>query len=874
MKLAAKILKVSAIIIISVLTVLFLVSLLMQNKVAGLVLKSLNNNFSTKIETGSYRLSLIKKFPKATVELKNVLVHSSHDFDRSGFAGVNTDTLLTAKSASLDFKMADMLRRAYTFTKITVRSGSLRLFTDTAGRYNYNVTKDEDETTGPGSTLNLNRINLSDVAFVYNDLRVNLILKGVFKDGRIKSRIRGSNIDFDGNSNVIFSLFRLDNIEIKQNIPASLEVGLNQNEKGIFFRKSTMQIENWDIILTGFIASDNYLDLKVSADNIDISKISHFLPEKFRKAVSGYRPEGNLKFDWITKGKPTRTHDPHYDIKWALKNAHVDYSKSNLKIERFSLDGSYTNGSKNSPETSLFAISNFTTRLGSADYNGSFSVTDFSNPKADLVFKGKLLPAELKEFLNLENVSNAGGSIDLNLSFSGRPGKKDSYNFADVFSLNSRSVAVFKSVGLSLDDKNIQISDADGRFLMNENTTTDKFRIILNKHKIVLSGNFVNFPGWLAGCKVTLSGSANVSATCIKPEFFMKEPAAKDEKGKDAVARAPVTLPDDVSLEVNFSFDTLLYKKFSARDITGILSLRPKLMNFRTISLNSQKGHVSGNGLVVQNPDKSFVGRGSFAVAGVDVNEAFTSFHNFGQGFLKAENLAGSLTGNITLILPVDSLLNPNVRAVTAEGKYILTNGALINFEPVKALSKFIELSELENIKFDKLENEFFIRNNIFYIPQMEIKSSAADLSVNGKHSFDNDYEYHVKMLLSEILTNKARKNRTLSDEFGEVEDDGLGRTSVFLKIIGKGEDVKASYDIKASGNQLKESLKKEKQTLKTIINEEYGLYKKDPEQVKKESASKPRFRIKWEGSDTAEIETQPPVKRKEGFLKKLFKNI
>ena len=94
--------------------------------------------------------------------------------------------------------------------------------------------------------------------------------------------------------------------------------------------------------------------------------------------------------------------------------------------------------------------------------------------------------------------------------------------------------------------------------------------------------------------------------------------------------------------------------------------------------------------------------------------------------------------------------LNPVIKSITAEGKYVLTNGALINFEPIKELSSFIEISELENINFEKLENDFFIRNNFLYIPQMDVKSSAADLSVNGKHSFDNNYEYHVKILLSE----------------------------------------------------------------------------------------------------------------------------
>lgn len=871
MKLVAKILKIISILFVSILILLFSVSLIMQNKVAGLLLKTLNNNFSTKIETGSYRLSLIKKFPRASVELKNVVVYSSPNFDRSGFKGINTDTLLTAKSASIDFKTMDMLKGAYTFTTISVRSGNLNLFTDTSGHYNYDVSKSKDGAGAENVKLNFNRINISDVRFAYNDLRAYLVIKGIFENGRIKSKISGDNIDFDGNSKVMFKLFQLGSFSIRQSIPADLEVGLNQNNKGIFFRKSTMSIENWDFILTGFIAADNYQDLYVTAQNIDISKITNLLPEKYRKIASDFHPSGNLMFDWKIKGKPTRGSDPHYDVTWSLKDARIDNKRSKLKIDRFSFDGSYTNGTKNRSETSSLTVNNFTTRLGSADYKGSFSVLNFSYPKVELIFKGKLIPAELKEFLNLKNVTRADGSIDFDLKFSGFPGKKVSYKFTDVFDLNSQSEVVFNSVGLTLDNKHIDIRDATGRFLVRENTITDNFMFTINKQKMTISGKFINFPGWLTGNPVNLTGTAVFSASSLQPELFMNTSAETEARGEIVPEQAHIRLPDNVILEVNFYIDTLIYKTFNARKIDGTLSIKPKMMNFRSINLNSQKGRISGNGLVVQNRDKSFIGRGSFALTGVDVKEAFTTFHNFGQGFLKAENIAGSLSGSISLILPADSLLNPDIKSVAAEGKYVLTNGSLINFDPVKALSSFIELSELENIKFDKLENDFFIRRNVFYVPQMDIKSSAVDLSVNGKHSFDNDYQYHVKMLLSEILSNKARKNRTFSDEFGEVEDDGLGRTSVFLKIDGIGEEVKVSYDMKAAGNQIKEDVKKEKETLKTIFNEEYGLYKSDSGPEKKPSSRK-RFRITWEGSDTTAIETEPPVERKEGIIKKIFK--
>lgn len=136
----------------------------------------------------------------------------------------------------------------------------------------------------------------------------------------------------------------------------------------------------------------------------------------------------------------------------------------------------------------------------------------------------------------------------------------------------------------------------------------------------------------------------------------------------------------------------------------------------------------------------------------------------------------------------------------------------------------------------------------------MEVRSSAADLSVNGKHSFDNDYEYHVKILLSEILSRKRIKNRSNITEFGVVEDDGLGRTSLLLKIVGKGDVAKVGYDVKAAGTVLKDNFKKEKQSLRTILNEEYGLYSKDSTMKPKPEEKKPRFKIKWDDEDSDKV--------------------
>jgi len=381
--------------------------------------------------------------------------------------------------------------------------------------------------------------------------------------------------------------------------------------------------------------------------------------------------------------------------------------------------------------------------------------------------------------------------------------------------------------------------------LMMSNTIMAKdLKLLYKGQRISVDGEFSNLLPWLEGRPVKLIAAADISFNRLIPEAFLSNTSATVSPGTKKTA---FILPDDLVLDINFKIDSLHYKTFSSSGISGTLNYKPKLLTFKSFTMKALKGTISGNGFILQNYNKSVLSKGIFNVTNTDVKMAFTSFQNFGQNFLVAENIAGTLSGSFSLLLPLDSLLNPQITSLTAEGKYVLVNGALVNFDPVKELSSFIELSELENIHFEKMENDFFIRNNYVYVPQMEVRSSAVDLSVNGKHSFDNDYEYHVKVLLSEILSRQRKKNKSNVTEFGEIQDDGLGRTSMLLKIMYKGEDVKVSYDMKAAASEVKNNLNSEKKTLKTILNQEYGWFKDDTASMEKPAQKKPRYKVTWD---------------------------
>jgi hypothetical protein len=852
------VLKIFSIAIIALSVILFSASLLLQDKVAEIVIKTLNKNISTKLDVGSFRLSFLRRFPKASLELKNVLVHSSFEFSPSTFGGINTDTLLYARNVSVEFKFTDIILSNYNIEAIGVRDGKINIFTDKSGQINYKISQKENNPGDEAFNINLERITINNISAYYNHQGTKLIIEGLLKNGKLKSRISGENIDFTTRTEMDLTGIQLKNTKISRTIASELYLTLRSSKDGIYFKEGTMAIDDYDFGLKGSVSSNDMLDLDITGNNINISKIRNYFPEKYYDLASDYDPSGVLNVNCKIKGILNNSTNPHIEINWRLNDGNIKSGKSKLIVKDLAFDGQFSNGSKNKNATSSVLINDFKANLGSSEYSGSLKLSRLDQPHTELILKGRVFPAEIKGFFDLKEISTAEGSVDMDLNIVTDFWPKDKITVNDIIDNKSDVKFIFNSFALGWQHDSILFSEVNGNMSVSDYVQTSNLRFLYLGQEIEVDGKFRNLPEWLAGRPVQLIANASISFNKLNPEVFEVR-----NSESDAVRKTAFNLPEDIIFDINLKINSFTYKSFSASDIAAKLAYKPRLLTIKSLDMSSLSGLISGNGYIAQNVNKSIIAKGIFDVNEIDVNKTFTTFNNFGQSFLKSENIKGSLSGSISLLLPMDSLLKPQIKTLTSEGKYILTKGSLIDFDPIKQLSSFIELSELENIIFDKLENDFFIRNNFLYIPQMDVRSSAADLSINGKHNFDNNYEYHVKILLSEILSKKRKKGKSSNTEFGAIEDDGLGRTSLLLKIEGKGEEVKVGYDMKAAGNEIKNDIKTERKTLKTILNQEYGWFKSDTSVNRKPAAKKSRFRISWDETDSSKTVPNPPVKKK-----------
>jgi len=168
------------------------------------------------------------------------------------------------------------------------------------------------------------------------------------------------------------------------------------------------------------------------------------------------------------------------------------------------------------------------------------------------------------------------------------------------------------------------------------------------------------------------------------------------------------------------------------------------------------------------------------------------------------------------------------------ESNVIIKNGELNNIKELNALSNYTRIDDFSHIVFSTLENTIQIKNGNILIPDMLVKSNKMDIDLAGTHNFDNVYDYHIGVLMSDVLYKKAKSKS--QNEFGEVQSDGYGRTKLFFHVYGKGDDLSVKYDNKNMAKKLKKDMAEEGKDLKTVLNKEFGWFKKSQEDSKKDS--------------------------------------
>lgn len=807
-----------------------LISSFYGKEIKSKLVDELNKHLTSKITVDHFDFSVIRHFPFAALEMQKVTISD---------ASSSSDTLLYAQKVSLLFSFVEIFTKDVSIRKLIVRDGKIHVKVDENGKDNYHFWKKGTE-SGNGGVIDLKRIILKNVDLLYTDQKdrqkyimfaKNATLSGSFSSDQFKLIC-----DADLNVKRLW-IHDLDYLTEKE---VELHSGLDvDTRKEIYrFHKSKITIAEVKFEMDGSIDNSRknwLLNLNIHALESSLASLIRILPNEYLKYLRNYKTAGNYTFTSSVKGSVDGKNIPDVRIDFTVKEGKLSSPDASASLGNIDITGFYSNRSVKGK--SVLEVPTVTADINGHAIKGNFKIDDFENPYLTTHASADLDLSEVKPFIRSDTLQSLSGKVLLNIDFNGKI--KDLQTDLKAYTLDVSGLVDLRNVSFTLKNNPLKFENMNGRFLLRDkDITIQNFKGNVSSTDYSINGVFHNFFSFLLfpGEKGELQ--ADVRAHTIDLDELLIN---KKSSGDDTSYIMKFNPRLICSLQIHA--DHLKFRRFHAEGISGNVNLVNQVITGRNLAFNAMKGRVQMEATINAARKDSLFMTYSTRFSRLDVTRLFYELENFDQTTLTDKNVKGVVNADVQFTSAWSNALVLNSRSVRSTASITIDNGELNDFSPIQALAKYIHVSDLNHIRFSTLTNTISIADRRITIPMMEIRSSAMDISGTGVHDFDNNIDYHIRLLLSDVLGRKVKNN---NDEFGEIEDDGLGRTKLLLAMRGTVSNPKFSYDRKAAVEKLKNDIRNEKQTLKSILKSEFGIYKKDSTLVKKPK-KKEELQVEWE---------------------------
>ncbi|MCF8424048.1 MAG: AsmA family protein [Bacteroidia bacterium] len=818
----------SVIFIVSVVILSATLVFVYKDAVIAVVIKELNKhlNAEVRIDPKNIDLTIIKSFPNCAIEFKELTAMEAKKFK-------SNDTLLFAKRLSLAFNIKDLFNKNYTIKNIELENAQCNLKVDKNGNANYLVWK-SDTTKASSDSLKfaLEKISLSNIELTYKNSKQKIKLNTSIKEVNFKGKFTDDNYTLKSDGTTYVDLFQVNNVKYLNNKKLKFDVELAVNISSYTIKKSVTSINSTQLISSGaFVVQDSLLSLDVNFNgkNLDISTTLSLLPEKFQNQINDYESDG----EFYANGEFHYKNGTPLIVKadFGIKQATITHKQQNATLKNVNLLGNIIVNENRSNLT----LKNISAELNSNRFSGDVELSNFKDPYLKLKVAANTKLEELILFYPIDTLQSLSGNISVSAEIEGLMSDMKSNAYSPNIKANGNAVitdlkAIFKQT-----EKIINIPEGKLE-LNNRHLNVENLKLIKGNSDVILVGQLPNFLGYLFDAKEPLTIVAQVTSDRIEVEDFIFSSGQTNESSL-------VSIPDNLDFNVSVDVKNLTFRKFTADNLKGNLLLKNQKLALRNFIFNATDGEIKLN-VFADASGENIQGSGEGELNKLNIQKLFMQLNNFGQIVIQDNNLKGFVTSTIDFSGVWDKKLKVDLNSINVSSNNLIERGELLAFKPLESLAKYIDVNELRHIKFSTLQSAIDIKNKVITIPKTSIKSNAINLELWGKHTFDNQIDYHIQLLLSELLAKKPRVNKKFDEELSLVESDAENRRSVFILMTGPIDNPIIKYDRKGAKEKIKEDIKQEKQNLKQLLKEEFGFFKKDSIKIKETEKANQKFQL------------------------------
>ena len=852
---------------------------LYEDEIKQYAVQELNKNLAVPVAVEEIELTLFSQFPSASLRFNKLFISDTG----------NSDTLLYAQHLYMNFNFWDMLNGDYTVDQVKAENAVIKLRIDSLGNENYLILKQDTlDQQKDKFAFALEEVSFDKIRLSYSNQSTQQYFNINSENINFSGKFSQSNYELSATSNFHINQLKSNSVKYVENKNAAANLVLNINTDSSLYqlKKAEFSVENLLFDMEGQYSNkqdSSIINLNIKGRNIDLQTAFSIFPKEYFAALSEYKASGMILFETRIEGLISKESSPKIISDFTLSNGSITEKTTGAHLNQLSLEGHFESRNKKNKEEITFKNINGVLETGMI--KGNILVSNFENPYVEADLSGKLSMVKIKQFINSGKIETLDGNASFEVEFAGifntangaKPKIKTSNGFIKMENISLKTISShlsFKDLNgnLSLKKNDAAFSDLTGSVLSTQFKADGIIRniipfLLFEDEQLVIETDF-------------RSKSVNLNEIMGGPI-----PSASGEP-------TPLKFPDNINFNLRSHISELTYGKFTATNLKGIVTYQNQKLTGKNITFNANKGSYMVSSEMEQTDANSFFWTIDAEANNIDIQNFFIEFNDFGQTFLTYKNIKGKTTVQISLATVVDGNMNIDIDRLYSVAKFSIKKGELINQTTLLEIADYFESNnivktvidtkllkkKMRHVKFENLENKIIIDKGKIHIPQTTLSTNVMDLNISGIHSFDDNVDYHLNFRLNDVLV--QNKNQ---DEFGPIKDDGLG-AKLFLHMYGNLSDLKYELDKKEKKTARKEAINEEKQELKSLLKQEFGLFKKDSAiQTPFEDKTKATFEVEWDEFDnepdlrtekeTDETEEKKKKDKSKGlnkFLKKL----
>ncbi|WP_075340426.1 AsmA family protein [Tenacibaculum agarivorans] len=749
-----KILKISAISFVVILIALIAIPYLFQDKLVALIKETINNNVNAKVEFSDANLSFLKSFPKASVELSDVLV--------TNFAPFEGDTLVYSERIQLKLKLTEVFKstsEGLHLNSFAMDNILVNVKVDEKGNANYDIAKKEtsdkveEETTHSASdfSLSLNSYGFSNATIKYSDAqgKMNVVLSDFNHSGSGDFSQKNTELDTKTTTSILFekdgnALVNNQHLDLNAVLALDLENGKYS------FLKNEAHINQLALIFDGFVQlhKDNSQEvhLNFKTPSSDFKNFLALIPEQYAKNIADVKTTGDFSVVGKIDGKVTETTIPKIDVTIASNNASFKYPSLPKSVESIRINTQIKNTTGNVDDT-FVNLERLAFKIDQNEFSGKALIKNLTkNPYINSTVNGKIDLSHLNDVYPLELKNKLNGVITANLNASFDMDAVKNNKYQRIQTNGKVAIADFLFSGDAM-AKPLQINEAIVDFKPTKISLTN-FDAKTGDSDLKATGTLNNLLGFLLSDK-NLEGSFNLNSNSFKVSDFMvagteESPTSEEEKTEDPNApKEKLKIPAFLDCVVNASAKEVYYDNLKLSDVKGTLIIKDEKATLKGVNGNMFGGNIALNGAVNTKPEQPVFDM-NMGIKSFNISDSFKQIELFKMLSPIADILQGKLNTNVNLAGNLNDDFTPNLKSVSGKAlaEVLATNVEPKNSKALSLLDQNLGFVDLKQLNLNDIKTNFSFENGKVNVKPFNVKYKDIDIEIAGGHSFEQLMDY------------------------------------------------------------------------------------------------------------------------------------